>query len=46
MDFHQTCMHIAILEVCFWIADGQISSVFDIVIGPLHDTGGYIFSRF
>ena len=46
MDFHQTCMHIAILEVCFSIAAGQISSVFYIVIGPLHDTGGYICSRF
>ena len=40
-------MCIEIVEICFGIAHWQISSVFDRVIRPQHDSGGvYFVSRF
>ena len=36
MDFHQTSICIDIVEICFGIANVQISSNFDGVICPRH----------
>ena len=38
MGFHQTVC-IDIVEICFGIANGQISSIFDSVICPPHSSG-------
>ena len=35
-------MCIYIVEICFWIARRQISSIFDRVICPRHDNGGVL----
>ena len=35
-------MFIDIMEICFGVADGQISSIFDRASCPPHDSGGVL----
>ena len=44
--FAKLGMCIDIVETCFWIANGQSSSICDRVICPQHDTAGYYSFRF
>ena len=41
MDFHQISVYIDIVGICFGIANGQFSLIFDRVICLPHDTVGY-----